>query len=183
MSGSDEIVGVRGDNELIGEHESELTVVVPLKRDGSKRRGARYRKGESHMTGSSQKREQQEVYLQWLVTPESMREPSTKKAMAELLGVTARTLNLWEKEPAFMRRVMSETKNNIQVKKVSTILESLYVTARNPDSGRQVAAAKVLLDYADRKVDEVSAEELREMPAEELADLLYDLQEMIVDGS
>lgn len=182
MSGSDAPVGVRDGNELVGSHGEELTVVVPIRADGQKRRGARYKPGESSMTGSSQKRAQQEVYIQWLATPEPMRDPRTKVAMAELLGVTARTLNLWEKDPWLMRKLLQETKNSIQVKKVSSILESLYATATDTGSSRQVAAAKVLLDYSERKVEEVSAEELREMPADELADLLFDLQEMIVDG-
>ena len=66
--------------------ERRLEIVVPLNEDGSKRRGARYRKGENFKTGSSQTRESQEEYIEWLVTPKAVREPSTKTALAERSG-------------------------------------------------------------------------------------------------
>jgi len=162
--------------------ERRFEVVVPLNEDGSKRRGARYRPGENFKTGSSQTRESQEVLVQWLVTPKSSREPQTKSALADLLGVTTRTLNLWEKTPHVMRRVSQETKNQAKVQNASTVLEALYDTATNVESARQVSAAKVYLDYIDGAVEEVTAEELAEMSAEELADLLYDTMELVQEG-
>lgn len=159
----------------------ELQIVVPLNEDGSKRRGARYKPGENFKTGSSQTRESQELLVQWLVTPKQARDPSTKTALAAELGVTTRTLNLWEKTPFVMRRVSQETKNQAKVQNASTVLEALYVTATNSESARQVSAAKVYLDYIDGAVDEVSAEELAEMSPAELADLLYDTLELVND--
>lgn len=160
----------------------ELTIVVPLKEDGSKRRGARYKDGENYKTGSSQTRESQEVYVQWLVTPASEREPQTKSALAEQLGVTLRTLNYWEKTPFVVKRVSQETRNHAKVVNASTVLDALYTTATDTDSPRQVSAAKVYLDYIDKGVEEITAEELKDMPAEELAQMLADLHDLVVDG-
>lgn len=157
-----------------------LEIVVPLNEDGSKRRGARYKTGENYMTGASQTRQSQEVYVHWLASPEGERSPRLKTQMAESLGVTLRTLNYWEKDPWVMKRVMQETKNAIRVTRVSSILDSLYTTAVDTESSRQVQAAKVLLDYTDRAVEEVSADELAEMEPSELAELLAEVHDMIL---
>ncbi len=156
-------------------------IVVPLNEDGSKRRGARYREGESIMTGSSQTRESQDAYVEWLVAPKELREPRTKREVAELLGVTVRTLNVWEKDTRVMRLVAQRTKNNARIQNASTILAALYETATDSGSSRQVSAAKVYLDYVSEKVEEITAEELAELSNEELANMLADLHDLVLE--
>lgn len=166
-------------SELTQNAPKELNIVVPLNADGSKRRGARYKKGENYKSGSSQTRESQEVYVEWLVTPKAMREPATKTVLAETLGVTLRTLNLWEKTPFVMKEVSRRTKNQAKVTKASDVLEALYTTATDTESARQVSAAKVFLDYIETSVEEVTAEELADMKPEELMEMLAELHDLI----
>jgi len=43
----------------------------------------------------------QQRYMDWLCTAPSERDPATKNAMANVLGVDVTTLRRWEKRPAF----------------------------------------------------------------------------------
>lgn len=156
-------------------------LVIPRNPDGSKRRGARFAKGESIMTGSAQTRKSQDAYIEWLVAPREAREPKTKTEVAEWLGVTPKTLRNWEKDTRVMRLVSQRTKNNAKIQNASSILEALYKTATDTESSRQVAAAKVYLDYVEEKVEEISAEDLKDIPPEELAQMLADLHDLVLE--
>ena len=48
--------------------------------------------------------QEQEAYLEWLLTPEDSRKPETKKAWAEEHGVHINTLGTWEKKKQFIER-------------------------------------------------------------------------------
>lgn len=158
-----------------------IEIVRPLNEDGSPRRGARYRQGENYKTGSSQTRQSQEEYVEWLVTPKALRKPQTKTALAAELGVTLRTLNLWEKTPFVMKEVSRRTKNQAKVQNAGDVLEALLITAKDTSSARQVSAAKVYLDYIDDSVEEITAEELADLSNEELAEMLAKVHDLILE--
>lgn len=80
-----------------------------------------------------------------------------------------------------MRLVSQRTKNNAKIQNASSILEALYKTATDTESSRQVAAAKVYLDYVEEKVEEISAEDLKDIPPEELAQMLADLHDLVLE--
>ena len=112
--------------------------------------------GESFKTGSDRKRERLDAYVDWLLTPESERQPKTKKAFAELWGIGDQTLRNDLREPFVQRELAARARANARVDRLPAILENLYKMAAGlgeGDSGAatpanaQVAAARVLLDW------------------------------------
>ena len=152
-----------------------------VKADGTRKRGPRNKDGESWKTGSSQRRELMEEYVEWLVTPKSEREPKTKQDMAVLLGVVPRTLNYYDNDPWVQKQVANRTKSLIKVTRAADVLNALYVTATDVGNSRSVSAAKVLLDYVDGAVEELTADDLVEMGPAELAELLADVHDLILE--
>lgn len=89
-----------------------------------------------------------EEYLEWLMTPPAQREPATKVAMAEKLGVAFKTLYNWEKEPMF-REALRNLKSVWGTRWHGDILGRLMEIVENGPAAQSVNAAKVLLAHLD----------------------------------
>lgn len=134
-----------------------------------------FKEGESWKTGSSQKREGVAAYLEWLLTPEAERTPSSKRQLAEHLGVTTQTLRNWAKDVWLQRELANRGRTLFRVERAADVLESLFNQARDEDNPRSVQAAKVLLDYVDRGTESGPAEDLQEMSDEDLAQVALEI--------
>lgn len=117
-------------------------------------------KVESWKTGSQEKRDNMAEYVAWLLTPESDREPKTKTAFAEQLGVTLQTLRNYNREPFVQRELAEKARAVARVDKLPDVIQALYLQASDIENSRSVQAAKVLLDWMQR------TEEAREAPIE-----------------
>jgi len=108
-------------------------------------------------------------YLEWIMTPPGQREPATKEAMAEHLGVTARTLYNWESESAFQEKLRG-LKLEWGSRWYPDILNKLMDTVMHGPPAQSNGAAKILLahiDIGDEKKDQVdfSSEMIEEITA------------------
>lgn len=111
----------------------------------------------------------QAAYLAWIIQPKDVREPRTKTAMAELLGVTVQTLGNYERDPDFGAAVRERLSKHFKVDRLPDLFEALYVTAMDPSNARQVTAARTLLEWFGRTEAEQTGNALAGMSLEELA--------------
>ena len=102
------------------------------------------------MSDREAKAARQAAYIAWLVLPKGQRVPSTKKAVAELLGVTTATLLNYEKEPAFRDEVQRRLGAAFRVDRLADVFEALYVTATSVENPRSVAAARTLIEWSEK---------------------------------
>ena len=137
-----------------------------------------YEQGESWKTGSATKRERVDVYIEWLLTPEPLRVPSTKKALAELLGVDQSTLYKYEREDRFQREFLRRRRGLIKVEDADRIIKAQVEIANDPSAKNSTQAARFLFDWMekntgqqDQQVDlsALSEEELLELVSEYLS--------------
>jgi len=130
------------------------------------------REGESFKTGSEDKRERMAAYVEWLLLPPSNREPKTKTALAEQLGVTYNTLNNYDREPYVQRELTERARASFKTVSLTEVLASLrdiatgraYETTHGGEvrvvsASAAVSAAKTLLDWVER-TDNVRTEDL-----------------------
>lgn len=69
----------------------------------------------------------QVTYLEWLLVPETMRVPRTKKELAQMLEVSPNTLTAWEKLPLFQEMWVEGVKGISQSpERTQRLLDSLY---------------------------------------------------------
>lgn len=132
---------------------------------------AHRREGESPMTGSEAKRERMAQYLEWLLTPEGEREPRTKSALADLMGITYQTLAGYSRDPMFQRKLTSERARLRKVEHAEDVLRRLYDTAMG-DSPQANAAAKLWLQYTLDFDDDSSTDvDMSDLSNDEVMDL------------
>ena len=128
---------------------------------------------ESWKTGYSAAQKRREEYLEWLLTPEAERVPSTKVKLAEQLGISTETLRNYQSDPWFQREYALRGRSLLRVERAGTILDSLYTQAKDPDNPRSVQAAKVLLDWMSKSLDATVTEgDIVDLSDEELENAL-----------
>jgi hypothetical protein len=151
--------------------------------DAPKKRGPKssvWAEGGNYKNGRIKNADAKEAYVAWLVTPPAEREPKTKAALAEELGVTRTTLMNWQRQPEVADRVHQGALQLLKVERTSSVLDELYKVATDASRGaQQVQAGKALLEHTRwlmSRIDE-SALDLDTLPDSELrklADRLYD---------
>jgi len=114
--------------------------------------------------------ERQAIYLAWLLQPKDAREPSTKKAMAEGMGVTYQTLLNYERDPDFTAELRRQLGHVFRTDRLPSVIDALYRTALEPENPRQVQAARTLLEWLGAVQGE-GLSDLAEYTAEELEKL------------
>lgn len=136
--------------------------------------GPAWDEGESYLTGSKAKRERMAVYVDWLLTPPNERDPSTKTALAELLGVSPQTLRNYEREPFVQREMAERARAGFKMLRLPDVIHHLseialgkqgrYPGKESPSAA--VSAAKTLLEWADKtsdlREDKINLEDLTE---------------------
>ena len=106
------------------------------------------------MNDSRAKEMRQAAYLEWLLLPREQRNPRTKTAVADLLGVTTSTLLSYEKEPDFRGEVQRRLGAIFRVDKLADVFSTLYKIATDTESPRAVSAAKVLVEWSERSMEQ-----------------------------
>lgn len=77
----------------------------------------------------------QESYLVWLLTPEDSREPASKKAFAEKLGLGPSTLFAWEKKKVFIERWKLGVEGlNQSPERTQHLLDAIYIKGMSGDT-------------------------------------------------
>ena len=134
-----------------------------------------WREGENWMTGSSQKKENMEVYAEWLSTQKDERKPKQKKELAASLGVTVQTLANYEKETWLQREVLKRGRGLFKIERAQDIVDALFEIATNTEKGSAaVSAARLLLDYAQEGIETEQEEGLEKFSDDELVNALMD---------
>ena len=100
-------------------------------------------------------------YLEWIMVPPGLREPKTKKELAELLGVSDRSFYNWEASEEFQAELRS-IKLKMGARWYADLLGGLYDLAVNGPAPQRVAATKLLLDHLDVSPNEETKEDLAE---------------------
>src|SRR5690349_25101158 len=91
-----------------------------------------------------------EKLMDWLLTPPTRREPSTRSELATLLGVDARTMRGWSEHPQFREEWQRRVSKLIgSPERHQSILDNLYRAATDPKNRNQVQAAKLYLEATD----------------------------------
>lgn len=137
--------------------------------------------GESYQTGSDKKRQRMEIFVTWLLTPESEREPRTRTELGELLNVSLQTLRNYEREPYVQRELTERARSAFRVvalpdvidhlSKIATGQQGRYPGKESPAAA--VSAGKTLLDWVEKTRDireeTVDLEDLTEAELVQLA--------------
>jgi transcriptional regulator with XRE-family HTH domain len=132
-----------------------------------------YMTDESWKTGSSAKRERVDMYLEWLLTPEPLRVPKTKKALAELLGVDPSTLYKYEREDRFQREFLRRRRGLIKVEDADRIIKAQVIIATDPGAKNSTQAARFLFDWMEKTSDrQDQGVDLSVLTEEELLELV-----------
>lgn len=135
--------------------------------------GKSYIEGESWKTGSSLRKQRQAAYLEWLCTPEQLREPSTKRDFAEMMGVHESTLWRYEQRQDFQKEYMRRRRGLFKVTDAQSVLKAQIQIASDPDHKSSTQAARFLFDWMEKNNDTGSAQlDLSELDEDELLELL-----------
>lgn len=97
-----------------------------------------------------------EAYLEWLKTPPSLRDPKTKKGMAEEIGVTERTLQNWEATDEF-RDELLRFKKQLASRMYADLIGAAYDIAMHGPAPQRMPAIKLLLDHINLTDEEEEA--------------------------
>ena len=86
-------------------------------------------------------------YMEWLLTPKAERQPATKRGIAEELRRSEKTLRDWEALPDFRAEWESRARTAMGgPERLKEIADALFAQALDPDSRKQVAAAKLFAE-------------------------------------
>jgi hypothetical protein len=120
-----------------------------------------------------------EEFLNWLLTPRRMREPSTLEAMADKLGVAPRTLRDWKlRDDLRLEWKVRSRKIASDPDLVAEVVEELRLAALDPNARDRVPAARLFFQVngeiekgpeekpAERRLAELSDDELKALLAE-----------------
>lgn len=115
----------------------------------------------------------QELYLEWLLTPSESRTPKTKKEFAEKIEIHSNTLLQWEKNKTFKERWELGIKGLAQSpERTQTLLDALYAKGIAGDhrsaelylkATGQMAAGAQMQQKEQTSVKDLSDEELESM--------------------
>ena len=125
--------------------------------------------------GSPEKRANVERFIEWTLTPEALRDPPSKQKLADAMGVHINTLRNYQREPAFQRQVTERARAIARVDRLPAILDSLFVQASDPTSGRSVSAARLLLDFMMTAEDKQPTIDPKKMDQSELVKTALEL--------
>ena len=90
------------------------------------------------------------AYMEWVLLPKEKREPRTKQAVADLLGVTTATLINYDKDPTFQGEAQRRLGSVFRVDRLPNVFQTLYKIATDSENPRAVSAAKTLMDWSEQ---------------------------------
>lgn len=118
-----------------------------------------------------------EAYVEWLLTPESERQPRYKKDLAAALGVSTNTLRKYDHDPWVRKEYLKRSRVSFTVSRAADVIETLYQRATDPHDPQGVTAAKTLMGYfqAHDEKEQDKTVDLSELTADELVKLAMDV--------
>lgn len=131
----------------------------------------KYAEGETWKDGSSLKRERMEAYLEWVLTPEAARKPSTKTEFAASLDVTLQTLANYDKDRWFQSQYTKRSRGLFSVKRAQKVIDNLYSIAIDQEHKNAVTAARLLLEWME-KGQEQAEKSASDLPTDELIEIV-----------
>jgi hypothetical protein len=92
-----------------------------------------------------------QIYLEWLLTPKSERDPSKMEDLAEMLGVTRRTLTKWKTEDKeFMEAWEARYLATVgSPERKQELLDTLYKTGKDADDPKHVQATTAYFNIVE----------------------------------
>ena len=141
-----------------------------------------YGPGESFKTGSQQKRDNMVLFVEWLLAPAGEREPALRRDFAEVLGVTTQTLRNYERDAFTINTLQARRREVFKVAEVDEVIRGLVYRAKDvtgtfPSPAN--AAAKILLDWAEKQNVELNADAVRDMSDDELKAMIIQMYDQL----
>ena len=133
------------------------------------------------VTELQQNVEGREAFLQWLTTPKADREWPSEAAFARHHALDRSLLWRWKNDWRFAAKVTERLGANLDIGEIPDVLASLLVSAKDPDSPRQVTAAREILSYVKwnlERSEEVNLD-VQALSDEELQSLLVEALDVI----
>ena len=115
----------------------------------------------------------QEKYMNWLVVPAPMREPSSKAAYAKANGVDETTLRRWEKKPHFKaewQKRVEELQGSPE--RTQKLLDTIYERALGGDNKAAQLYLQATNRLAPQQVNITHTQSLAEISDKDLEDLI-----------
>lgn len=122
----------------------------------------------------------QELYLEWLLTPAEARSPKTKKEFSEKLEVHSNTLLQWEKNKAFKERWELGIKGMAQSpERTQALLDALYAKGIAGDhrSAELYLKATGQMPNQSQTINLNKETSIKELTDEELESMILELSE------
>lgn len=138
--------------------------------------------GVSWKDGDPEKAFRMDAHLEWLLTPKELRLPATKYEHAEKLGVTRQTLNNYELDESFRKKLRQEMKARFGVEAKADVLASLIAQAQDTSNPRSVQAAKILLTWEDETATAADGRAPIDMTDEQLGELAMRMLQQMTKG-
>jgi hypothetical protein len=99
------------------------------------------------------------LYIEWLTTPPTARNPPTEAEFARMIDVSVKTLYNWKHDREFRDVWQGETDQVIgDLDKRQAVLDTLYEAASDPRNPRHVPAAKLYLEAIKQMTPERQSE-------------------------
>ena len=125
----------------------------------------------------------QAAFLEWLVTPSELREPSTQTELAKKLGVATTTLTAWKKDTTFRTHWDARlTELQVDPERIDQVMQALYKRATDGSekaigmylevANRYRPQVNVHVEDARQGVDQLSDEQLAALLAAHASDEL-----------
>jgi len=92
-------------------------------------------------------------FIEWIATPQYLREPKFQKDLAELIGVSEDTLTDWKRHPQFPLLLQSKISAWIK-ERVPDVIGALYETASAKGESKEVELFLRLAGMQTRKEKE-----------------------------
>ena len=112
------------------------------------------------------------VLAEWLLMLPKAREdagfPATQKGLAELLGVSEAAITVWKKTKQLQAVVSQHLRTNFGADRLGRVIDALFDHAVNGVGASQVSAAKTLLQWHKEDVEAFTAQDMKDLPADEV---------------
>jgi transcriptional regulator with XRE-family HTH domain len=117
------------------------------------------------------------VFIEWFALPEAERDPSTQKALAEELGVSANTISTWKKDLRIMAAVRG-TGQAAVLGSFGDITQSMVAIAKDPDHKSAVPAARLLFEMLEKSEKSIDTVPLADMTDDEMRELMGEMYDI-----
>jgi|SRR5215471_755408 len=88
--------------------------------------------------------------LEWLLTPQNERNPSSQAELADELDMHRNTISQWKNDPDFLAEWERRYRKTVgSPERAKSVLDSLFETATDRTDPRQVPAARAYLEAID----------------------------------